>query len=455
METLESAGGVLLREGTRCAYFHPGAMRLFRLNAPAAAALSEVAESIAGKLPDLSLEQPKGANGHREALLPVLAEAQQDKPGPLDESTIPAAKPHLGRLTIHISNTCNLACTYCYATRGNAQNRLMSTERMGAVLDRVLEFYGDIAVVHLFGGEPLMNLPAIDAAGEYLESCVREGSLPRMPRLALTTNGTWSSPAVLDTLKRWKIALTVSWDGTRAAQDTCRPTRSGAPSYELLANSLERFREHEIPFEIECTYNGYHRRSGISIVDLMRFFHERTGKRVLHIAPVFLPRRPAQPREETYIDVAELEADYREAARFSIDNLIAERGPVLQLAFQVASHLASRTPARTYCPAFFSQLTVAADGEVYPCFMLAGDPAYCMGNLLDGSFPGQRAVAVVRRYFDEFNARPESWYSCLSEGCIAGEAIVSGVMSDPVMAPIQKAIAEECVLRLAAHPMQK
>jgi uncharacterized protein len=450
VEVIERGGGVLLRDGARCAYFVPAEMRLFSLEAPANIPLEAVARMAEEKYPGIAAAltpvRPY-AMALREAMFPILHE---DIP-PLKT----ASKPRLERLTLNISNVCNLACCYCYADQGryNAAEMLMSAGQVEGVLQRVLDLYGQVSVVHLFGGEPLMNLEAIDAAGVFLRTAVAKGMLPRMPRMALTTNGTWSGPEVIDVLKHWNIALTVSWDGTREIHDHCRPMLSGASSYELLADSLKRFRDNAIPIEIECTYNGHHRRNGISIVDLMNFFYEQTGQRVLHIAPAFLPRPGMfeMSGRSDYVELASLAEDYRTAARMSIENLARGEGPVLQFAYRVAEHLATRRPADTYCPAFFTQITVATDGSVFPCFMLAGDAAYRMGNLLDGSFPGPGAARVLRRYFTEFNARPQAWYDSLSEGCVAGEALVSGTMSEPVFAPIQQAIAEECVLQLATH----
>jgi uncharacterized protein len=448
VESLELGGRVILRDGSRCAYFIPAEMRLFSLDASVELPIEELA-ILADKKYSAELARATHdfyfADSQREAIFPILNEG--------DAPRRSGQKPLLGRLTLNISNLCNLACSYCYADQGryHGPEHLMSMSQMEAVLRRILELYSEIDVVHFFGGEPLMNLAAIDAAGDYLQNAVVDGLLPRMPRLALTTNGTWSNPSVIDTIAHWNIALTVSWDGSREVQDQCRPMLSGGSSYELLADSLTRFRENGIEFEVECTYNGYHRLNGISITELMDFFYEQTGRRILHIAPAFLPRPAANELNvrSDYLELATLAEDYRMAARVSIANLQRGEGPILQFAYRVAEHIATRTPAQAYCPAFFSQITVATDGTVYPCFMFAGDARYRMGNVLDGSFPDSNSVTVLRRYFEEFSSRPQAWYNCLSEGCVAGEAIVAGNMSEPVLAPIQQAIAEECVLQLA------
>lgn len=443
METMERRGNVLLRDGRDSAYFIPSEMRLFSLNADPLIPLEELFQLASQKHPSSGSPLSEGyAMEEREALLPILQE--------------PVSSPRrarLGRLTLIISNVCNLSCSYCYVGDRNpssGQDR-MSPDTVREILRKLIRLYPEIEVVHFFGGEPLMNLPAIETATEFLATAVDQGYLEHMPRFAVTTNGTWSNPQVLDLLKRWNMTVTVSWDGTRDIQDSCRPLRSGASSYELLGNTLERFKNAGIEFDIECTYNGRHRKLGISITELMNFFYEKTGQRIIHLAPVFLPKpgNDEISRDPDYIDFETLAEDYREAARLSIANLLRNEGPVLEFAQRVVEHLATRIPAKTYCPAFFTQLSIGMDGAVYPCFMLVGHKEYLMGNLLQDSFPGASSKRVLERYFEEFTGWNAAWYSCLSEGCIAGEYLVTGNLRERVMAPMQRAIAEECVLGLA------
>jgi uncharacterized protein len=446
MEVRELAGGVLLREGTRCAFFQPSQMRLFGLEAPLILSTDELADQASRQIgpAPVAAHNPRKLDD-REALFPVLHDAPKS-----------TRKPHLGRLTLNISNACNLACTYCYANGGNygAQPALMSPETVRKVLDRIMDLYGEIRTLHFFGGEPLMNSKAIDVAAEYLHLAVSAGRTPRMPALAATTNGTWSQPEVLDTLQRWQVALTVSWDGPAEVHNSCRPLTTGEPSSAMLETSLERFDERHIPYDIECTYNGRHLRNGVSVANLMDFFYARTGKRIVHIAPAY----PAEPgdfeygRAPDFVDPAILAAQYRRATQISVENLASGEGPVLEFAHRVALRLSERIPCEIECPAFFTQLSVTTDGSVYPCFMFMSEPAFRMGNLVDGSFPGSDSARVVQRYFTELNQHADNpWYACLSGGCVAGESRVSGSLGGRAMAPVAAAIAEECVLFLAAH----
>ncbi len=140
-------------------------------------------------LPELSPRHdppPANAEGpvldRRPALLPLIFGSDNADVG----------RPRLGRFTINISNACNLVCSYCYADHGlyHAARSLMSVDRARQIVDRVSAMYGRIETVHLFGGEPLMNVKAIDAIGEAFEGAVAAGRLARMPQFVATTNGT-------------------------------------------------------------------------------------------------------------------------------------------------------------------------------------------------------------------------------------------------------------------------
>jgi sulfatase maturation enzyme AslB (radical SAM superfamily) len=70
-----------------------------------------------------------------------------------------AQKSYLGRLTINISNNCNLWCEYCYADHGfyHAPRSLMSLDVAKEIMHKITDIYEPIKTVQFFGGEPLMN----------------------------------------------------------------------------------------------------------------------------------------------------------------------------------------------------------------------------------------------------------------------------------------------------------
>ena len=64
-------------------------------------------------------------------------------------------------LCLHVAHTCNLNCTYCFASQGkyHGKEALMSYETACRAIDFLVEHSGDRRnlEVDFFGGEPLMN----------------------------------------------------------------------------------------------------------------------------------------------------------------------------------------------------------------------------------------------------------------------------------------------------------
>ena len=210
MEKLEGRSGVILREGSVVAFYRPRSMQLFRLEADGRETLEGLAQAIGlSEDPDTRDEDdPDAGIRSRPALLPYLLSA--------DQLTRPL-RPSLGRLTINISNACNLWCSYCYADHGfyHAPKSFMPVERAETIVERIVEQYSRVESVQFFGGEPLLNLPAIEATCLAFERAAEKGSIGDLPKFVATTNGTVSTPKAIATLKRWKIDLTVSWDGPK------------------------------------------------------------------------------------------------------------------------------------------------------------------------------------------------------------------------------------------------
>jgi uncharacterized protein len=177
----------------------------------------------------------------------------------------------LSRLTINSTQTCNLGCKYCYALGGEYGGSAMRIAPELAVrkLQEAAHEHGFIKLVQFIGGEPLLNLAAIEAVADAADKLVEEGVLSDKPTLSAITNLTIMSSAHIDIFKRHKFFLVVSLDGGREIHDVLRPTKRGGGSHSEIMDNLELLRKHGIPFDIECTYTYRHVQVGISIVDLL------------------------------------------------------------------------------------------------------------------------------------------------------------------------------------------
>ncbi|SOB82539.1 FxsB family cyclophane-forming radical SAM/SPASM peptide maturase [Streptomyces sp. 1331.2] len=149
---------------------------------------------------------------------------------------------------LKIHSRCNLACDYCYvyegadrSWRGRPRRMELATVRRTArrIAAHAAEHGLDEVSVVLHGGEPLLvgaaHLEAL--LGEL--AGVSEAGGPRV-RFGLQTNGLrlLEESALLDVLHRYRVAVGVSLDGTRADHDRHRRLPSGAGSWARTAEAV-------------------------------------------------------------------------------------------------------------------------------------------------------------------------------------------------------------------------
>ena len=94
-------------------------------------------------------------------------------------------------LCLHVAHTCNLNCSYCFASQGkyHGDRAVMSLEVGKRALDFLIENSGNRRnlEVDFFGGEPLMNFDMIKELVAYARSI--EKAAGKNFRFTLTTNG--------------------------------------------------------------------------------------------------------------------------------------------------------------------------------------------------------------------------------------------------------------------------
>ena len=101
-----------------------------------------------------------------------------------------AEGPHLRvikALCLHVAHTCNLNCSYCFASQGkyHGDRALMSYEVGKQALDFLMDHSGTRhnLEVDFFGGEPLMNFDVVKRLVAYARSVEKEQgqALPLYP----------------------------------------------------------------------------------------------------------------------------------------------------------------------------------------------------------------------------------------------------------------------------------
>lgn len=349
----------------------------------------------------------------------------------------------LNRLTLCISSRCSMQCGYCYASGGTYGNHGLGDIDESTCLKAILwafKVFGSVRHIQFFGGEPTLAPRLLDLASGFAKSVATRLEVAVAPTLGLTTNGLNLTEEVIRIIDRHRLSATVSVDGPANIHNILRPTNEGKPTYAAVAASIVKLRALGIEPEIECTYTPVHQRMGISVLELLDFFDERFGCRVLHCPTVV-----ASPGSPWFIRLPDVVESFSGAIRASAPRLVSGRC-VLSTAIRWVRSLAQRRPIGEYCPAGISTLTVAADGGIYPCFMFINRPEARMGDVkeLDSSLSSWPAARLTHTHHHQ--ACTHCWMQPLCFGCLADDTLRRGGCAFRSAEP---GVSDECDFRRA------
>ena len=148
-------------------------------------------------------------------------------------------------LCIHIAHTCNLNCSYCFASQGkyHGDRAMMSFEVGKRALDFLVENSGSRRNLEIdfFGGEPLMNFDVVKQMVEYARTIEKEHN--KNFRFTLTTNGVLVDDDVIDFANREMSNVVLSLDGRKEIHDRYRVDYTGKGSWETIVPKFQKLVE--------------------------------------------------------------------------------------------------------------------------------------------------------------------------------------------------------------------
>ena len=161
--------------------------------------------------------------------------------GALKEKTAGVVKA----LCLHIAHTCNLNCSYCFASQGkyHGDRAVMSFEVGKQALDFLIANSGTRRnlEVDFFGGEPLMNFDVVKQLVAYARSIEKEHN--KNFRFTLTTNGVLIDDDVIDFANREMSNVVLSLDGRKEIHDRFRVDYAGNGSWERIVPKFQKLVE--------------------------------------------------------------------------------------------------------------------------------------------------------------------------------------------------------------------
>ena len=284
-------------------------------------------------------------------------------------------------LCLHVSHTCNLNCSYCFASQGkyHGARAVMSFDVGKQALDFLIAHSGTRRnlEVDFFGGEPLMNWDVVKDLVRYARSIEQQHQ--KNFRFTLTTNGLLIDDEVIDFCNREMSNVVLSLDGRQEIHDRYRVDYAGVGSWAKVVPKFQKFvRERgDKSYYIRGTFthaNPDFLKDIQCMLDLG--FTELSMEPVVSSPddPEALTPEDLQIVMEQYEALADLMRQRRrEGHPFTFYHYMIDLkgGPCI---YKRISGCGSGT----------EYMAVTPWGDLYPCHQFVGEEAFKLGNIRDG-----------------------------------------------------------------------
>ena len=284
-------------------------------------------------------------------------------------------------LCLHIAHSCNLNCSYCFASQGkyHGERALMSFETGKRALDFLVENSGSRRnlEVDFFGGEPLMNFTVVKQLVEYARSIEKEKG--KNFRFTLTTNGVLIDDDVIEFSNREMSNVVLSLDGRKEVHDRFRVDYQGRGSWDYIVPKFQKFVKERgnKSYYMRGTFTHNNPDFLEDIKTMLELgFTELSMEPVVCAAddPSALTEEDKAIVMEQYEKLAELMLErHREGKPFTFYHYMIDLkgGPCI---YKRVSGCGSGT----------EYMAVTPWGDLYPCHQFVGDDKYKLGNIYDG-----------------------------------------------------------------------
>ncbi len=284
-------------------------------------------------------------------------------------------------LCLHVAHTCNLNCSYCFASQGkyHGDRALMSFEVGKQAFDFLIANSGTRRnlEVDFFGGEPTLNLDVVKQLVAYARSIEKQHG--KNFRFTFTTNGMLLDDETIDWLNAEMSNVVLSLDGRREVNDHFRKDYAGKGSYDTIVPNFQRLvkKRGGKNYYVRGTFT--HNNVDFTS-DLLHMAD--LGFTELSMEPVVCP--PGDPYALTKEDLPKLFEQYEILAREMLKRK-KEGRPFTFYHYMIDLKNGPCIYKRiTGCGSGTEYMAVTPWGDLYPCHQFVGDEKYLLGNIWDG-----------------------------------------------------------------------
>ncbi|MCK5180383.1 MAG: radical SAM protein [Candidatus Omnitrophica bacterium] len=146
---------------------------------------------------------------------------------------------NINKITLLLSNRCNLKCSYCFVSTENEEQ--LSEEQISIFIRWFLQQKNtaNYRELDIFGGEPFFEFELLKMAIQFFKKHNRdkESRIHTIP-----VNGTILTEEILRFIKKEKLSVSISLDGNRA-NNTARKFKQGKDCFDTVWSNMNKFKD--------------------------------------------------------------------------------------------------------------------------------------------------------------------------------------------------------------------
>jgi len=162
------------------------------------------------------------------------------------------SKPTILSVWFHITNQCNLRCTYCYVYKTPDK---MSEETAKKAVVKIFfsaKKHGFKKIIFKFaGGEPILEFNKVLNVVKQAKELGKNNNIDL--EFVVITNGVLLTDKVCQILRDNNIRVAVSLDGLEKYHDKTRIFTNGLGTFKYVEKGINLILKHKIPFNISIT----------------------------------------------------------------------------------------------------------------------------------------------------------------------------------------------------------
>lgn len=271
--------------------------------------------------------------------------------------TLPEHQPAALTAWLHVTNDCNLRCTYCYVDKTDAaMDEVTGKAAIDAIIRSALAHHFPAVNLKYAGGEATLNFKLVQTLHLYAKQQTAQAGLQLYS--GVLSNGVALTKGMLDFLREQAIQLMISLDGSAAEHDRQRIFVNGRGSYGQVTRSIDRALAQGVQPHLSITVTG---ESVAGLADAVRFALDRA---LLFNLNFYREHDPHKNHAELRAEDDRLIAALR--AAFAV---IEERLPQQSIIGALIDRSSFAGPNQRSCGAGHNYLVVDHNGSVARCQM--------------------------------------------------------------------------------------